>query len=147
MNFNIKKFFFWKKKYIPIDEISQALLKARQDEIKKQKEIYGEQVDSIIDQMDTEKKIEVEELKAEIEQMKTEIIEMKKEVKDAREIYNKSTTKGKKFERFTKEISESVKKLHESIGIIQSVHDKTEWFMNEIEKEKKKDEKKLGLNK
>jgi len=98
--------------------------------------------------MDTDSKIKVEEMKAQIIRMQNEMIEMKKKCKDAEDIYYKSIKRAKKTEIFLKEISENSEKLFSLIGpivgAIHGIHDKSEWFMNEIEKEKEKDRKKLG---
>jgi len=87
---------FHKSKYVPLDKLKGAIIKAKRIEAKRQEEIWINKMESAIESINFENQIEVNELLAQLEQSKLLIEAMEKENKVAKTMFYASISNSKK---------------------------------------------------
>jgi hypothetical protein len=138
---------FFDKKYVSRDKIQKDIQKAVDKALEEQNIIHSQEVDSIIDQMDNEKQVEIAQLNIEIDKLKNKNKKLEKRNEYCENLYFQSREDAKKNSIITQEISTDAMRLENELtrltGLIHGINTRAQTHYNKCEKDKMKARQKL----
>lgn len=140
---------FWKEDYVLKRDIGDALLLAKQNEAARLENIFEQQKNELIKQMELDKLLIVEELKAEIVRLNSEMEEMLRRVKDAEAVYFQSVRRAKLNARVTQDMQIQGQQMTELAvkisGAIDGIKERAHEYLSKIDREDKEIRGKLRM--
>jgi hypothetical protein len=141
----IKKVF--NKKYVSRDKIQKDIQKAVNKALEEQKIIHSQEIDSIIDQMDNDRQVEVAQLNIEIDKLKNQNKKIQKRNEYVEDLYFKAAENSKINSIVVQEMSTDAMRLeNELVGLTRLIHGinlKAQLHYKKCEKDKMKVRQKL----